>query len=98
MTWRELWYFKTYAGVSNEFAVHTATLKNAQILGIDEITGSITPGKSADLIVLKENPYKDLRALRSVDAVMVRGRLTDRPKVKKNEEIEAELDSLMKGL
>ncbi|WP_158584441.1 amidohydrolase family protein [Lachnotalea sp. AF33-28] len=96
--WRELWYFKTYAGVSNEFAVHTATLKNAQILGIDEITGSIAPGKSADLIVLKENPYKDLRALRSVDAVMVRGRLTDCPKVKKNEEIEAELDSLMKGL
>ena len=32
-------------GMSNRFALHTATLCNAQLAGIGEVTGSIAPGK-----------------------------------------------------
>ena len=40
-------------GMSNRFALHTATLRNAQLAGIGEVTGSIAPGKSADFIVTR---------------------------------------------
>ncbi len=49
--WRELCYFHKYCGVSNRFALYTATLRNAQLAGIGDVTGSIAPGKSADFIV-----------------------------------------------
>ena len=59
--WRELCYFHKYCGVSNRFALYTATLRNAQLAGIGDVTGSIAPGKSADFIVTRENPLEDLR-------------------------------------
>ena len=64
--WREVRYFHTFCGVSNAFALHTATLGNAKIAGIDGITGSLTPGKSADLIVTAGNPLEDLETLRHI--------------------------------
>ena len=67
--WREVRYFHTFCGVSNAFALHTATLGNAKIAGIDGITGSLTPGKSADLIVTAGNPLEDLETLRHVSMV-----------------------------
>ena len=51
--WRELCYFHKYCGVSNRFALYTATLRNAQLAGVEDVTGSIEPGKSADFIVTK---------------------------------------------
>lgn len=49
--WRELCYFVKYCGVTPAFALHTATLLNARLAGIDGETGSIEAGKAADLIV-----------------------------------------------
>lgn len=49
--WRELKYFTKYVGVTPEFALYTATLGNAEIAGLDAITGSIEAGKSADILV-----------------------------------------------
>lgn len=92
--WRELSYFVKEIGVSNAFALHTATLVNAKILGIEDITGSITVGKSADILLLKENPIENLRALASIEQMLVRGSLIKQPHYKKNMEIEKELDSL----
>lgn len=92
--WRELSYFVKEIGVSNAFALHTATLVNAKILGIEDITGSITVGKSADILLLKENPIENLRALASIEQMLVRGSLIKQPRYKKNMEIEKELDSL----
>ena len=93
--WREVRYFHTFCGVTNAFALHTATLGNAKIAGIDAVTGSLTPGKSADLIVTAENPLDDLRALRHVSMVSMRGRLFRDPKVKKMPECERELDKML---
>ena len=92
--WREVRYFHTFCGVTNAFALHTATLGNAKIAGIDAVTGSLTPGKSADLIVTAENPLDDLAALRHVSMVSMRGRLFRDPKVKKMPECERELDKI----
>ena len=50
-----------------------ATLNNAQILGIDEYTGSITEGKEADLVYLTDNPAGGIRALNSMVWVMQNG-------------------------
>ena len=47
---------------------------------------------NSDLIVTKGNPLDDLRALRNVDMVMARGRLTREPKFKVNRTVAAELD------
>lgn len=49
--WRELKYFTKYVGVTPKFALYTATLGNAEIAGLDAITGSIEVGKSADILV-----------------------------------------------
>ena len=43
--WRELVYFHKYCGVSNKFALYTATKRNAEIAHIDDITGTDEPGQ-----------------------------------------------------
>lgn len=93
--WRELCYYHKYVGASNEETLHTATMGNAQIAGIDNETGSLENGKSADLIVVKENPLEDLTALRNVSMVMVRGRLIRNPKVKRMKYVDDLLDRYM---
>lgn len=90
--WRELAYFAKHVGVSNSFALHTATLQNARIAGIDDVTGSIEVGKSADFIVSERDPTANLNTLRAPYMVIMRGKLIRSPKVKKFDYVEAELD------
>ena len=93
--WRELCYFHKYTGVSNAFALYTATKRSAELAGIGNVTGSIEVGKCADMIVTKNNPLDNLEALRNVDMVIARGRVIDSPKVKINKLVERELDRLL---
>ena len=95
--WRELCYFRKYVGVSNAFALHTATGRAAEVMGLGSVTGTIEVGKCADLIVTRGNPLADLRALRSVDMVVARGRRYDAPRVKYNARVMAELDKFLPG-
>lgn len=44
------------AGFRPEQAIQIMTLNGAQILGQDREYGSVTPGKRADLVVLRGNP------------------------------------------
>lgn len=93
--WRELYYFHKYVGVSNSFALYTATKRSAELAGIGSLTGSIEKGKAADLIVTTQNPLKDLKALRNLEMVMAGGRLIEQPKIKKRKQVEAELDKFL---
>ena len=93
--WRELYYFHKYVGVSNAFALYTATKRSAELTDIDSITGSIEKGKAADLIVTAQNPLKDLKALRNLEMVISGGRLIEHPKIKKRKQVEAELDKFL---
>ena len=90
--WRELCYFHKYCGVSNRFALYTATLRNAQLAGVGDVTGSIEAGKSADFIVTAKDPLKDLSALRELELVVCRGRMVKKPNPKRKKEIDAVLD------
>ncbi len=90
--WRELHYFEKNVGVTPEFALYTATLNNAKILGIDNITGSIEVGKCADMLISISNPLEDFRALSQPYIVVARGKIYKKPKIKKYEKCEEELD------
>ena len=93
--WRELYYFVKYCGVTPAFALYSATLLNAQLAGIGDRTGSIEKGKSADLIVCKENPLQSFSALRILSMVVKEGYRIENPIVKKMPEVERELDKFL---
>lgn len=93
--WRELCYFVKYCGVSASFALYSATLLNAKLAGIDGETGSIEPGKSADIIVCAEDPLENLSVLRNLSMVIKEGYMINEPKVKKMAQVERELDKFI---
>ena len=90
--WRELCYYVKYCGVSESFAIYSATLLNATLAGISDVTGSIEKGKLAEMIVVADNPLENLPTLRNPEIVIMRDRMIKSPKVKKIPEVEAELD------
>jgi imidazolonepropionase-like amidohydrolase len=89
--WRELYYYVKYCGVTPAFALYSGTLLNATLAGIGNITGSIEPGKSADMIVVEKNPLEDLTTLRDVKMVFMEG-TKHLPKLKKLPQVEQKLD------
>ena len=93
--WRELCYFVKYCGVTPAFALHSATLLNARLAGIDSVTGSVEAGKAADLIVCDRDPLADLSALRRLHMVIKDGVRIEHPTVKKLPEVERELDKFL---
>lgn len=93
--WRELVYFVKYCHVTPKFALYSATLLNAQLAGIDKITGSLEKGKMADMIVCKHNPLNDLQSLRNLSMVVKEGYVINNPKIKKMENVEKELDKYL---
>lgn len=54
-------------------AIKAATVNAADLLGLTAEIGTLEPGKSADLIAVKGDPLKDVKVLKQVDFVMVRG-------------------------
>lgn len=93
--WRELCYFVKYCGVTPAFALYSATLLNAKLAKIDNITGSIEVGKCADMIICEKNPLEDLSVLRRLYAVIKDGYMINRPQIKKMPEVERELDKFL---
>ncbi len=54
-------------------AIVSATGRAAQVIGIDAITGTLTPGLCADVIVVSGDPLADLAALGKIRLVMQDG-------------------------
>jgi hypothetical protein len=61
------------AGLSNAEALQTATIIPARMTGMADRTGSIAPGKTADIILVDGDVSKDLGNLRHVDTVFLDG-------------------------
>lgn len=64
----------TRAGFTPLEVLRLATSGNAQYLGLDETIGSLTTGKSADVVVFAGRPDRDIRDAREVLAVYREGR------------------------
>ena len=93
--WRELVYFTKYIkNVTPNFALHTATLVNAEILGLDKQIGSIEEGKFADFFFIKSNPLEDLKVLANPLMVVKNGYIYTK-KVKKYQNVEDILNTLI---
>lgn len=90
-TWRELLYLNHCVGVEPWQALSIATRGSAELLGIDDRTGTLTEGKDADLLVLDENPLENLCTLEKPVLVAARGRLIEHPETHPDEKIEAAL-------
>ncbi|WP_267130309.1 amidohydrolase family protein [Gordonia spumicola] len=93
-TWLELEYLVRFGGFTIAEAVNTATAGNARILGIDDVTGSLEVGKSADVILLDRNPMDALSALRQPRAVIAHGHLIENPVIDRITEIDDQLASI----
>ncbi len=81
--WKELKYYLKYTDMTPQEVIYIATKGNAENIGIDDTTGSIEVGKSADLIVVPGNPLENIDYLGEVSKVIIRSHIIKHPKVKK---------------
>jgi len=63
------------AGLSPVAALQTATINPAKFTGREKLSGTISQGKLADLILLDENPLADISNTKKIFAVMINGKL-----------------------
>ncbi|HIH88867.1 TPA: amidohydrolase family protein [Candidatus Bathyarchaeota archaeon] len=63
----------TKYGVGNMDAIESATRVGAEAIGVEKVLGTISAGKYADMIMVKEDPVKDITALKRVGWVMKGG-------------------------
>ncbi|GAB3035587.1 metal-dependent hydrolase family protein [Bowmanella dokdonensis] len=63
------------AGMTPLEAIRAATTTAAALIGIEDQTGTIEPGKWADMIAVRGNPLEDVRVLEEVVFVMKDGRV-----------------------
>lgn len=59
-------------------AIEAATRESADFMGVGDKVGTISPGKVADLLLLRANPLDDIRNTQKIDAVFLGGRVYDR--------------------
>lgn len=60
-------------------AIQSATMEAAKLLKIQDKLGSVTVGKTADLIAVLGDPLKDISILEKVDFVMKEGQVFKKP-------------------
>jgi imidazolonepropionase-like amidohydrolase len=60
-------------GMTNSGALAAATAVAAEVCGLANTTGTLEPGKDADILVVAGNPLEDITAIHDVLAVFVRG-------------------------
>ncbi len=61
-------------GMTNMEAITSATLRGAELLGMEKKLGSLTNGKLADIIVVEGNPLDTIESLGNVTMVFKEGK------------------------
>lgn len=72
-TWQEIEDLVLEAGLTPAEAIQAATLQAATVLGLERDTGSILPGKFADIIAVRGDPLRHIDRLQDVEVVMKHG-------------------------
>lgn len=66
------------AGLTPRQALASATITGSAFLGHSDRYGAVQPNRAADLLILRANPLRSISATRSIEAVVLHGRLLDR--------------------
>lgn len=72
-TWQEIEALVLEGGMSAQDAIVAATSGAAAVLGIQHETGTLTPGKYADVVVVRGDPLRHVERLQDVQVVIRRG-------------------------
>ncbi len=68
----------TASGLTPLQALQSAILEGPAYFGKSDQYGSLSPGRKADVLMLSENPLKDIKATQSIEAVVTHGKLFNR--------------------
>ena len=74
----ELRLFVEKLGMTPMEAIVSATRQSAEFFGMQDSLGTVAANRIADLVLLDADPLADIRNVRRINAVIVRGRLLDR--------------------
>jgi imidazolonepropionase-like amidohydrolase len=74
----ELWLM-TEGGMTAAGAIAAATGDAAAVLGIGSVTGTLAPGRAADIIAVRGNPLEDVRRLADIRLVVQAGQILSDP-------------------
>jgi imidazolonepropionase-like amidohydrolase len=66
------------AGMTTEQVILAATQTAAEILGIQDTTGTLAPGRQADFLLMPRDPIEDILNSRDIAEVFQGGRQVDR--------------------
>jgi imidazolonepropionase-like amidohydrolase len=69
------------AGMTPLQAIQSATIVSARAMNLDRDSGTVEPGKRADLILVDGNPIANISDIRKVSRVVANGRLYDTGKL-----------------
>jgi imidazolonepropionase-like amidohydrolase len=62
------------AGVSEEKLFRAVTIDNARMLRLDKKIGTVEPGKTANLLLLRGDPLRSVEAYDTIETVFLHGR------------------------
>jgi imidazolonepropionase-like amidohydrolase len=74
---RELELLVELGGATTLEALQMATIRSAEILGFEELLGTVEAGQLAHLVVLTKNPLENISNVRSILYVVHDGRLCE---------------------
>jgi imidazolonepropionase-like amidohydrolase len=74
------------AGINPMDVIKIATKNGAEALGLINQTGTIEPGKQADILILSANPVEDIENTKRIDAVISNGIIEIQHRIKVEED------------
>ncbi|HUF29886.1 MAG TPA: amidohydrolase family protein, partial [Gemmatimonadaceae bacterium] len=72
---REIELFVDWIGMTPMEAIESATRRSAELLGAADSLGTLEEGKAADVVLLGADPTIDIRNLRRIHSVVLRGEI-----------------------
>lgn len=74
------WELKLFVecGLTPMEAIVAGTGNGAEVIGVENILGTVEPGKFADMLILGSNPLDDIGSIRDIDLIIQNGKIYER--------------------